>query len=666
MVSRADAREWLDSLKIYANRRVITILLLGFSSGLPIMLIATTLSTWLREESVSRSEIGLFGFAFAPYAFKFIWAPLIDRMPLPPFTTLLGRRRGWMLFTQLWLIAVIWGLGQTDPGDGLFWVAVMAVAVGFWSASQDVVIDAYRIDSLPKSELGAGAGVVVLGYRIAMWVATAGALLIAAKAGWSMAYTAMALLMLVGIGTTLIAKEPEEYRNIEKLEIEARNRFLDSVGQSDYRHMVGLGGSLLAVAAIILFVEPISLAWSLWTGAHSSIETFWGSFLILGNALLVAFAVALGLMLFTRQDDAPWYAKTFAMASMGWLLCEAAVYGLFTDGAHVNELYAWVFMVVVWAVSDAVVGLFGFSIANETVVTTSWIFISGVWIKFLALVYLYAYFYFGKRAIANFGLIQVQDETRAHLAIRRGVVDPYADFFMRNGAYAALVILALISVFKASDAVLTLMANPFYIDVGFTKEQIAIVSKTFGLWMTLLGGLAGGVLVHRLGMMRSMVVAIIVMGVSNLMFALVATVGHDGLAITELAISEGRDLTEAEMAARAAVGLSIQPYFYALIIIENISGGIGTAIFVAFLSALCNRNFSATQYALVTSFMQMFAKFVIVPSSGFYADALGWSWFFITSTLFMVPAMILLWVLYQLGLEVDGEEPEDRAVQPAE
>ena len=190
---------WLEAASVYLDRRVIAILFLGFSSGLPIMLVATTLSTWLAEEGVSKSTIGLFGFVFVPYTIKFIWAPLIDRMPLPPFTTLLGRRRGWMLFTQLCLVGAIWGLGRTEPGVDLWWTAAMAVTVAFFSASQDVVIDAFRIDSLPKEELGAGAANVVLGYRLAMWVATAGALLAAEWYGWSAAYAAMALLMPVAM-----------------------------------------------------------------------------------------------------------------------------------------------------------------------------------------------------------------------------------------------------------------------------------------------------------------------------------------------------------------------------------------------------------------------------------------------------------------------------------
>jgi MFS family permease len=205
-----DMRGWFGSLAIYKDPRVVGVLFLGFSSGLPIMLIASTLSTWLREEDVTRAAIGLFGFAFAPYTFKFAWAPLMDRLPLPPFTTIFGRRRGWMLASQIGLIISIFALGQTTPGIDLWWTAFFAVMIAFFSASQDIVIDAYRVEILPEEKLGAGAGVVVLGYRIAMWVATAGALLVAEAAGWSAAYTVMALLVLIGVGTVLSIGEPAQ------------------------------------------------------------------------------------------------------------------------------------------------------------------------------------------------------------------------------------------------------------------------------------------------------------------------------------------------------------------------------------------------------------------------------------------------------------------------
>jgi len=191
-------RSRVGALEVYLDKRVISILFLGFASGLPLMLVLRTLSAWLQEEGVDKATIGLFAFTFAPYTFKFVWAPFMDRLPLPVLTGLFGRRRGWLLLTQACLIASIFGLGQTSPGQDLFMTAVMALLVSFFSASQHIVIDAYRIEILPEHQLGAGAANVVTGYRIGMWVAGAGALWLADLGGWSIAYAAMALLILVG------------------------------------------------------------------------------------------------------------------------------------------------------------------------------------------------------------------------------------------------------------------------------------------------------------------------------------------------------------------------------------------------------------------------------------------------------------------------------------
>ncbi|MEO1019784.1 MAG: AmpG family muropeptide MFS transporter, partial [Pseudomonadota bacterium] len=429
---------WQEAVAVYADRRVISILFLGFSSGLPIMLVASTLSAWLREADVSRSTIGLFAYVFLPYTLKFAWAPLMDRLPLPPLTTWLGRRRGWMLLTQICLIGAIFGLGQSDPAVDLYTTALFAVLVAFFSASQDVVIDAYRVEILPEEQLGAGAAVVVLGYRLAMWMATAAALVIADQIGWSAAYATMACLMLVGIVTVFLVPEPE--------------------------------GSTTAIPG----------------GRHG--------------------------------------------------------------------FRAWVIS---------------------------------------------------------------------------AVVEPFTDFFLRHGLKIAIAILAFISFYKACDVLLTLMANPFYLDVGFTKTQIGVVSGTFGLFATIGGGLLGGILVYRIGLLPTLLVAGLLQAGSNLMFAALASIGPS------------------------------MSFFYLTIAIENVSGGLGTAAFVAYLSSLCNIHYTAVQYALLTSFMQMLGKYLIVPSSGFYADAVGWHWFFITSAFFALPGLALILWLQRQGLKASATPAPD-------
>lgn len=618
-----DVRGWVGSLAIYRDPRVVGVLFLGFSSGLPIMLIASTLSTWLREADVTRAAIGLFGFAFAPYTFKFAWAPLMDRLPLPPFTTLLGRRRGWMLASQIGLIGSIFALGQTAPGVDLWWTAFFAVLVAFFSASQDIVIDAYRVEILPADKLGAGAGVIVLGYRIAMWVATAGALLLADAVGWSAAYTVMALLVLIGVGTVLSIGEPAQSSTalIDQQVLE-EDRLIRQTPRAALAPFEGIGGLLLAIIVFFGVWQPASTLFGIvsplageWTVAQGIV--------LLGNIVVTGLGMRLAWHLYCRAPGALAEAKNFALIAMAWLIVKTLWYAIGPWSPFLPSLDAAAVLAVLLGLSNAVVGALGAEpFATTSFLARVWLAIVGFWVGILALITLYGFTYFSLRAQANFGLVPITEESRTHLWMRRAVIEPFYDFFKRNGLGIAVTILAFISLFKASDVLLTLMANPFYIDVGFTLAQIAWVSGTFGLWMTLLGGVLGGILVFRLGLLRSLTVSVLLMATSNLMFLLLSLRGADIV------------------------------MFHLVILVENASGGLGTTVFVAYLSSLCNIHYTAVQYALLTSFMQLLGKFVIVPSSGFFADALGWQLFFVTSTLFALPALVLLWLLQRRGMTV--------------
>ncbi len=197
---------WRRSIGVYGDRRVLLVLVMGFASGLPFLLTFSTLSAWLATAGVRRAAIGAFALVGTPYAFKFVWSPLIDRLP-PPLP--LGRRRGWGVAIQLALIAAILGLGLQDPKHHLALMGVLALLVAFLSASQDVVIDAWRVEILPLDLQGPGAGMIQTGYRLAMLVSGAGALVIAARAGWFAAYAAMAALLAVGILVFLFGPEPQ-------------------------------------------------------------------------------------------------------------------------------------------------------------------------------------------------------------------------------------------------------------------------------------------------------------------------------------------------------------------------------------------------------------------------------------------------------------------------
>ncbi len=441
-------RRWLKSCAVYADRRVISILFLGFSSGLPLALTFGTLSIWLAEVGVSKTTIGLFALMGTPYTFKFLWAPLVDRMPVPYLTHQLGRRRGWAILTQLALMTTIAGLGATNPSANPGLTAVFALMVAFWSASQDIVIDAYRVEILEERQYGAGAAMIVLGYRIGMLVSGAGALYLATYVGWFATYGLMTAFMFVGIATILLNPEPKVRKSRDSIEQERR------------------------IAAYLR----------------------------------------------ARPDLQGKKARVFA-----W------IYG--------------------------------------------------------------------------------------------GVIGPFAEFMSRRGW---LVILLFILLYKFGDALAGVMSNPFYVELGFTKIQIANISKTFGLAATIAGSVIGGVIVDRIGILKSLFVCGILQMLSNLMFAVLAVAGTD-LHILTLAIA-----------------------------VENISGGMGTAAFVAYLSSLCNIAYTATQYALLTSFMA-FGRTLLSSSGGWLADQMDWVSFFVVTTGAALPGLVLLvWITRRFSVGANG------------
>ncbi len=205
----AATQGWRESLLVYRKPRVLGMLFLGFSAGLPFLLVFSTLSAWLRTYEVSRSAIGMFAWVGLFYSFKFCWAPLVDRLPLPMLNRALGRRRSWMLVAQLGIIAGLLGMAGLDPSAALMPVALFSMLVAFSSATQDIAIDAYRIEAASAEDQGAMAATYQLGYRVAMLLAGAGALVISGFFSWNVSYTVMAACMSVGLVTVMIIKEPE-------------------------------------------------------------------------------------------------------------------------------------------------------------------------------------------------------------------------------------------------------------------------------------------------------------------------------------------------------------------------------------------------------------------------------------------------------------------------
>lgn len=408
------------------DARFRTIFFFGMASGLPSSLVFATLSIWLREDGISRTSIGLFGIVATPYAINFLWAPLVDRLRLPGLYGALGQRRSWILACQAFLVPAVVLMGLQDPSTSATAMAAFALAMTIMSATQDVAIDAYRVEILDESEYGAGAAVAIYGWYTGAFVTGAGALYVASAGGWSLAYIASAIAIGCVVFATLMAREPD----------------------------------------------------------HPPEQT----------------APAAGV---------------------------------------------------------------------------------GDWLK-------------------------------------RAAVAPLVDFFGRLG-WIAFLVLAVVVFYKFGDAMLGRMSGVFYVDLGFTKVDIANYTKTVGLVATLLGVALGGWVTIRIGIMRALFLGIVLMTLTNLSFALLAASGKD---FTLLAT---------------------------VVFFDNLTGGMATTAFVAYLSSLCNVAFTATQYALLAS-LGNFARIQLGAVSGWAVDALGGDWlmFFILIAAVSIPAILLLWLLVTL------------------
>ncbi len=445
-------RNWQTAAGVYRDRRVLAMLFLGFSSGLPFGVLAEPLIAWLAEAGTSKTAIGLFALASLPYSLKFVWAPVIDRLPLPVFTPLFGRRRGWALLTQVLLIFTIAGLGGTNPVADLWWTAAFALTVAFSSASQDVVIDAYRVEILEDRQLAAGAATAVFGWRAGQLGAAAAGLMLADLLPWGVVFSVLAGGVGVGIVAILVNPEPRVCVTPESQAMEAR--------------------------------------------AEAFLE---------------------------RNGHLPRY---------------------------VVEPLAWVY---------------------------------------------------------------------------GAVVMPLVEFATRPGWVA---VLAFIMLYKFGDAVLAVMKIPFFLEIGFTKTEIAEVVKLFGTGAVILGGFLGGWLLARIGILKGLVVCGVLMAVSNLVFVIQAWVGDD---LGMLAVT---------------------------IAVENTATGMGTTAFVAYLSSLCHRAYTATQYALMTSLMAL-SRTVLSSGAGWLAEHMDWASFFVVTTVAAIPGLLLLlWMMRRYPPSDSRASPE--------
>ena len=496
---------WRQSARELLNPQVVSMLFLGFSAGIPLLLIFSSLSLWLREAGIQRDAVTFFSWAALAFSFKFVWAPLIDRLPVPLLTGWLGRRRAWLLLAQLSIITAILLMGHIDPatgGDSLTRMALASVLLGFSAATQDIVIDAYRIESAAPRLQALMSSTYIAGYRIGMVVSGAGALYLADLFGsaagaysygaWKTTYAIMAGTMLVGLITTLTIREPVTNRASDHL-----------YSASDYLR-------LLAAFAV-------------------TAATF-GSTFFLGDGLFGDLKSAAG---------------------------GGALTSFLLEALH-------------------------FALAVGAAVLAGWVLVS-------------------------LGAIN-------RVMARETWVEPAADFFRRYGLKTAFLLLALIGLYRISDIVLGVISNVFYQDLGFTKSQIATAVKTFGVVVSIAGGLLGGLLATRYGVMRILMAGAILSSAAQLIFIALA---NSGANLVLMYIAVGAD---------------------------NLVAGLASAAFVAFLSSLTSVSFTAVQYAIFSSLMTLLPK-LLGGYSGTIVNGVGYPGFFVFTCLIGVPVIFLVWLV---------------------
>ena len=455
------AHAWLQAWRVYLEPSSLRMLALGFAAGLPLLLVLGTLSFRLREAGIDRSTIGHLSWVGLAYGFKWVWAPLVDRLPIPWLTRKLGRRRSWLLLSQALIMLGLVGMALADPRAALEPIVWCALAVAFGSATQDIALDAFRIESAHTEQQAALAASYQTGYRLAMIWAGAGVLWLAA---W--------------------AEVP---------------------------------GAAPAAAAAASTPEA-TLALSYQNAAWAS------AYLVMSVSMLVGVVT----VLFSREPVP----------------------------------------VVLPPAKNA----------------AEW--------------------------------------------LRSALVEPFADFILRY-RWQAVLILALIAIYRISDVVMGIMANPFYVDMGYTKDEVATVTKVYGVVMTLLGAFIGGVMAMRWGVMRVLMLGAALSAATNWLFAWLAGHGHDVVALIGVVSA------------------------------DNLASGIASAAFIGYLSSLTNINYSATQYALFSSMMLLLPKFV-AGFSGDYVNAHGYAAFFNHTALLGVPVLVLVALAARLQPPAGGEPPAVR------
>lgn len=578
----APKKSWIDSLKAFKDLRVLIMFFLGFAAGLPIMLIFSSLGLWLNEAGVDLSIITMFSWAGLGYAFKFIWAPLIDAIPVPILTKWLGRRRAWMVVAQLLIILAIYSMASVNPAEinVLHFMAAASVLLGFSAATQDIVIDAYRIELAPPEMQPVLSSIYVTGYRIGMIVAGAGSLYLAVYFGsteaqysyeaWRNTYYVMALIMTLPLLTTFAGYEPTaEILQIKKQQLNLKLFFIYSAILLVPGTLVGLPYlaetlfNRLADSSIVLVPAAV--------------------YPILKNYFAVTIGIAPFLLLFFFANQPKIINKAPTVTE--------------SRNDYLRLVLVFILSVVVFITGYIQIG----HVLPEFDDALAKFFMAAT--RLLSSLVL--------AIVTGFVLVKI-GLVKKEVAMATWI-NPIVDFFRRYGK-KALLLLALIGLYRISDIVAGVISNVFYQEMGFTKTQIADAVKLVGVIMAIVGGFLGGMLAQRMRIMQVMMLGAILASSTNLLFILLTY--HQG---------------------------SVE-YMYFAVIVDNLASGFASMVFIAFLSALTSIKFTAVQYAIFSSIMTLIPK-VIGGYSGAIVEVTSWPFFFTFTFVIGIPILLLIYLV---------------------
>lgn len=506
----ARLNETLLISEIFASRKSFAMLGLAFSAGLPILLVYTVLSAWLREAGVSRTAIGFFVWVGFAYSLKMLWAPLVDRLAVPGFSKWLGNRRGWTLLAIFGTAAAMLAMSFQDPARDLAGVAVCAVLIAFSSATLDICVDAWRVDSGTNEEQATLSAIYQLGYRFGMIAAVSGGLFLADIGDFGLTYAGLAVIAVIGGSTLLWAPAPPTEAGTDKLSV----------------------------------TEIIKC-------------------LVTGMIFLSALSAFLG----------------FGLMEGGFL----RIFG---------DWVAGVFSSIFSFIPHHVRGLILKDLLGLT----------------LALPFFAALFFL------TFGRKMLTADSTYHIPI----LGDFADIVRRTG-WMSLLVIAIVATYRISDTTMGVMAMPLYIDLGYEKSVIGSVKGIYGITVLIVGAFLGGLSAVKIGLARSMIIGAIILILTNLAFAWLATV------------SEPKAI-----------------YLLVTIGADNIAAGFTGSVFIAFMSIMTSKQFTATQYALFSSMFAFYGK-SLAGFSGQIADAVGYEWFFVITSLFGIPALIFVIITWATG-----------------